>query len=75
MQVDHVRIYEPTASLRVSITRTNAGLLLTWPGNIVSQLQVNTNLASTHWTTLATATNSLVVSPINDSTFYRLTSP
>jgi len=75
MQVDYVRIYEPTAPLRVSITPTNAGLLLTWPSNIVSRLQTNTNLSSTHWINVATATNSLVVSPINERAFYRLTSP
>ena len=75
MQVDYIRIYEPTAPLRISIAQTNASLLLTWPSNIVSRLLVNTNLSSTNWTNVATATNSLVVNPLNERAFYRLTSP
>jgi len=75
LQVDYIRIYEPTAPLKLSISQTNASLLLTWPSNIVSRLQVNTNLSSTNWTNVSTATSSLVVNPINERAFYRLISP
>ncbi len=75
MQVDYVRIYEPTAPLRVSVTRTNAGLLLNWPSNVVARLQTNTNLASSPWTEVVTTTNNLVVNPVNEGAFYRLASP
>src|SRR6185369_6137488 len=75
LQVDYVRIYEPTAPLRLSITQTNANLVLTWPGNIISRLQATTNLAAGNWSSISTTTNQLVLSPTNDLAFYRLTSP
>ena len=70
-----MRIYERTAPLRLSLTRTNADLLFRWPSNVVSHLQMNTNLHSTNWTSLGSIGNQLMVSPGSGQAFYRLASP
>jgi hypothetical protein len=61
--------------LRLSLTRTNTDLLFRWPSNVVSHLQMNTNLTSTNWTSLGSTGNQLIVSPGSGHGFYRLASP
>jgi beta-glucanase (GH16 family) len=80
MQVDYVRIYQQTPPLQISISSSNAAVLLTWPSNIVCHLQAQTNVASsnglgTNWSNVTTATNSLQVTPGAASAYYRLASP
>ena len=77
VQVDYVRLYNVTDPFRLAIKTTGANLLLTWPSNIVSRVQTQTNLAAngTNWIQVATTTNQLQVSPTNKSAFYRLVMP
>ena len=75
MLVDYVRIYSQTTPLQLSISPTNANLLLTWPGNIVCHLQVQTNSLGNNWVDTVTPTNQLQVNPSNKAAFYRLASP
>jgi beta-glucanase (GH16 family) len=75
MQVDYLRIYQPTTPLKIFITRTNSNLLLTWPGNIVCHLQKQLNSPGTNWVDVTTSTNTLLVTPNQGAAFYRLKSP
>ncbi len=79
LQVDYVRVYNQTPPLQISVTRTNNGLLLSWPSNIVGHLQaqINTNSTGlgTGWTNMTQTNNPLRVIPTNGSGFYRLQSP
>jgi beta-glucanase (GH16 family) len=79
MQVDHVRVYDKTAPLKLSVTKSNSNVVLSWPANIVCHLQVQTNFSgiSTNWVNLIGAANPHVVSPglPNRNVFYRLQSP
>lgn len=79
MQVDYVRVYNQTSPLKILVTSTNNGLLISWPSNIVSHLQAQTNTNSTglgtNWTNLIKAGNPFLVIPTNKSTFYRIQSP
>ena len=75
MQVDYVRLYRQTAPLQLAITRTNSGVLLSWPGNIVCHLQTQTNLPGTNWVDAASPTNLLQITPSAGAAFYRLKSP
>ena len=77
IQVDYVRIYNVTDPFRLAIKTTGPNLLLTWPSNIISRVQTQTNLAAngTNWIPVTTTTNQLQVSPTNKSGFFRLTSP
>jgi beta-glucanase (GH16 family) len=79
LQVDYVRVYNMTSPLAISITPTNSGFLLSWPGNIVAHLQAQLNPAnaglSTNWSDLAQSANPFLVNPTNSSAFYRLESP
>jgi len=79
MQVDYVRIYNQTAPLKISLTQTNGGLKLSWPGNIVCHLQaqsaaLNRGLAAT-WIDLTNSAPPVMVLPTNTAIFYRLASP
>jgi beta-glucanase (GH16 family) len=77
MQVDYVRVLEPTAPLEIATTRKNGSVVLTWPANIVCHLQTQTDsLLGGNWADLATTTNSVVIIPsLTASVFYRLESP
>ena len=77
VQVDYVRLYNVTDPFRLAVKTTGSNLLLTWPSNIVSRVQTQTNLAAngTNWIQVATTTNQLQVSPTNKSAFYRLVMP
>jgi beta-glucanase (GH16 family) len=43
MQVDFVRVYQPTFPLKISVILTNNALLVSWPSNVVGHLQAQTN--------------------------------
>ena len=77
--VDYVRIYNVTAPLRLAIKQSGTNVLLTWPTNIVSHLQSQTNsLASelsTNWFSVGTNTSPLQLPPRGGDVFYRLASP
>jgi beta-glucanase (GH16 family) len=77
MKVDYVRVFERTAPLLIAATRSNNNVVLTWPANIVCHLQAQTNFLIGNWSDVATATNSLVITPgqNNAAVFYRLESP
>jgi beta-glucanase (GH16 family) len=79
MQVDYVRVYNATAPLMISVTRTNKSFLLSWPTNIVAHLQAQIQTThgglGTNWTNLANSANPFLVNPTNSSAFYRLQSP
>jgi beta-glucanase (GH16 family) len=78
MQVDYVRLYRQTGPLQISISRSNSAALLTWPAGVICHLQTETDILSSNpadWTTLGTATNSLVLAPTARSAFFRLSSP
>lgn len=79
MLVDYVRIYETTNPFRISVQRTGANILLTWPSNIVCHLQAQTNalaagLAS-NWFPVVTTANQFQFTPGNASVLYRLVTP
>ncbi|HLX71148.1 MAG TPA: glycoside hydrolase family 16 protein [Verrucomicrobiae bacterium] len=76
--VDYVRIYRTTDPLQISITQTPSNILLSWPSNIICNLQGQTNSTSgigTNWYPISTTTNQLQLLPVVGSAFYRLTSP
>jgi hypothetical protein len=77
--VDYVRIYRTTDPLRLAITQTSSNLLLSWPSNIVCNLQGQTNPPSaglgTNWYPVSTSTNLLPIVPVAGSAFYRLITP
>jgi len=79
MQVDYVRIYDQTAPLQITLARSNASLVLSWPTNIVCHLQTQTNPSGyglgTNWFDLNVSTSPFVTSPANSGVFYRLASP
>ena len=78
MQMDYVRLYNVTDPFRLAIKTTGTNLLLTWPSNIVSRVEAQTNPAAglgTNWVQISTTTNQLQVSPTNKSAFYRLVMP
>ena len=75
MQVDYVRIYNLTAPLMLSFTRTNSNLILAWPSSIVCHLQTQTNLLGTSWSDIVTTSNSIQINPSGRGAFYRLKSP
>jgi beta-glucanase (GH16 family) len=75
MEVDYVRIYEQTAPLRLSVIRTNGNLLLFWPSNVVSRLEMKSNLTFTNWEYLNSVDNQLAVTPTNEWAFFRIVSP
>lgn len=76
MLVDYVRIYQPTVPLQLSVTQTVSNLLLSWPSNIVCNLQGQTNsLISNKWQQITTATNRMPILPVAGTAFYRLISP
>ena len=78
IQVDYVRVLEQTAPLQITATQSNGNVVLTWPANIVSHLQVQTNsLVSGNWSDIANTTNPVVIAPDqnNANVFYRLESP
>ncbi len=79
MQVDYVRVWDLTPPLQISLIRTNANTLLTWPANIVCHLQAQTNAAGLTgtWVDLPGASNPYSVPPAsgNRAVFYRLQSP
>ena len=78
IQVDYVRVYQRTAPLLISATRSNGNVVLTWPANIICHLQVQTNLlAGGNWSDLANATSPVSITPSqnNSCVFYRLGSP
>lgn len=72
--VDYVRVYNTTAPFRLAISQTATNLLLTWPSNIVTHLQAQTNF-DTSWHTVNTASNPLPLNPTNGSAFFRLSTP
>lgn len=78
MLVDYVRIFNQTAPLQISISRTNSNVSLNWPSNVVCHLQAQTNsLVDGNWLDLPNITNSFVIVPNqnNGGVFYRLVSP
>ena len=79
MQVDYARVYNQTLPFKISIARTNASVLLSWPSNIVCHLQMQADPAgaalTSDWTDLNAATPPVLISPGAGNTFYRLQSP
>jgi beta-glucanase (GH16 family) len=75
MLVDYVRIYERTSPLRLSMRRTNTNLLLNWPSNIISHLEVSTGFAYPFWENVPTTGNQWLISPASQSAFFRVASP
>lgn len=76
--VDYVRIYQPTAPLRLAVQPAGPNLLLTWTSNVVCRVQADTNLlaaGSNAWIELASNTNALRVAPQGTGALYRLASP
>jgi beta-glucanase (GH16 family) len=82
MQVDYVRIYNETAPLQMSVTKSNGSMLvLTWSTNIVFHLQAQTNRTSlgitTNWLDL-TGTAPPYSVPLDGTygnAYFRLSSP
>ncbi len=76
MQVDYVRVLSQTAPLKISLTRTNNALLVSWPSNVVGHLQSQLNAGlGTNWSDLTQSTNPASISPTNSSGFFRVKSP
>ena len=78
MQVDYVRVYNPTSPLRISLMRTNNALLLSWPSNVVGHLQAQLNPAGglgSNWSDQTQYTNPARLTLTNGSGFYRVQSP
>jgi beta-glucanase (GH16 family) len=79
MQVDYVRVYEPTLPLAISVMpQSDGSMMLSWPTNIVCHLQVQTNsLVGGNWSDLPGTTSPYVVmpDPSQGAVFYRLESP
>lgn len=78
MLVDYVRIYRTTDPLKIAITQTPSNILLTWPSNIVCNLQGQTNSLTgidSNWYQINTITNQMQIQPVVGSAFYRLISP
>jgi hypothetical protein len=76
IKVDYVRVLERTAPLRLAATLSNGNVVLTWPTNIVSHLQVQTNsLTGGNWVDLANTISPAIITPGNACVFYRLESP
>lgn len=76
--VDYVRIYRTTDPLQIAITQTSSNVILSWPSNIVCNLQGQSNSASgigTNWYPVNTTTNQLPIQPVMSNAFYRLISP
>ena len=77
--VEYVRIYRATDPLRIAITQTSSNVILSWPSNIVCNLQGQTNLSQagigTNWYPISTSTNGIPIMPLPGSAFYRLISP
>jgi beta-glucanase (GH16 family) len=78
MLMDYVRIYRTTDPLRIAITQTTSNVILSWPSNIVCNLQGQTNSPAgigTNWYLVSTTTNQLPIQPVMSNAFYRLISP
>lgn len=77
MLIDYVRLYRLTEPRKISVNKTNVGLLLAWPANIVSRLQGQTNPAGVtdNWFDLASTNNQIEISPSNNCAFFRLVTP
>jgi len=79
LQVDYLRIYDLTSPLQLSVTRTNAGVLLAWPTNLVCHLQCQTNSVTSGlagpWLDLPETPSPFFASAINGCVFYRLAAP
>lgn len=76
MLVDYVRIYRTTDPLQIAITQTSSNILLTWPSNIVCNLQGQTNSGiGTNWYPISTTTNQMSIVPGAGNAFFRLVSP
>lgn len=78
MQVDYVRVYNPTQPLKLSLIRTNNNLIVSWPSNIVGHLQAQFNPAGglgTNWTDQMQYSNPAQLNPTNGSGFFRVESP
>ena len=76
--VDYVRIYNLTDPFRLAIKKSGANILLSWPSNIVTRLQAQTNFASgygSNWISVVTSTNQVQINPTNQSALYRLVMP
>jgi outer membrane autotransporter protein len=78
------RAYDPAGltlvvsnSARLNISRAGQDLLISWTPNLARfALQSSTNLVSSNWVTLpATGTNTIVVSPTQNSCFFRIIRP
>lgn len=79
LQVDYVRVWDLTAPLSLGTARNGAGVVLSWPSNIVCHLQAQTNSAGPGnvWTDLPGASPPFAVppAPANAAVYYRLESP
>ena len=80
LQVDYVRVYNSTPPLKIAMVRTNNGLVVSWPSNVVGHLQAQFNPSATGlntniWSNLSLSNNPSTISPTNGSAFFRLSSP
>jgi beta-glucanase (GH16 family) len=79
LQVDYVRVFGQTLPLKISLTRTNDSLQISWPSNVVGHLQAQLHPPgagwNTNWSDLTQSSNPASISPTNASGFYRVQSP
>ncbi len=78
MQVDYVRVYDQTAPLAISATRSKGMVVFTWPTNIACRLQTLTNFSRssglTNWFDVSGAPNPYIP-PAGARALFRLVSP
>ena len=78
LQVDYVRVYNAISPLKISLTRTNNGLRLAWPSNVVAHVPAQFNPAGglgSNWSDQAQYPNPARLNPTNGSAFFRVPSP
>jgi len=80
LQVDYVRVYHSTPPLKIALVRTNNGLLVSWPSNVVGHLQAQFNsntmgLGTSNWSNLTQSNNPISINPTNNNAFFRVASP
>ena len=73
--VDYVRLYNVTDPLQIAIMQAGPDLLLTWPSNIVTHVEMQTNFPGSPWSQVTNTVPPFAVTPTNGSVFYRLKSP
>ncbi len=76
--VDYLRVYQPTAPLKIALARASDTLLVSWPSNVVGHLQARLNSPGglgSDWLDQTQYSNPASILPTNHSGFYRIQSP